>query len=232
MEKNHVIAIDGFSSCGKSTLAKQLAQHLKFAYVDSGAMYRAVTLHFIKNNIDIADLAAVKNSIDTANIEFRNIENNNSIFLNNENISEEIRKMHVSEKVSKVSPIKVVRNALVKQQQKMGETQNIIMDGRDIGTHVFPNATVKLFMTADPNKRAERRHSELIAKQEQVTFDEIFANLKQRDHDDTNRLESPLVCAIDATVIDNTTLTMHEQFDIALDIIESKISSAKIHKFT
>lgn len=222
---NTVIAIDGFSSCGKSTLAKQLAKTLKFAYVDSGAMYRAMTYHFIQNDIDLHDLDAIASCVDTAHIEFRYIDEENRIFLNDQDVSEEIRKMYISEKVSKVSPISCVRKALVNIQQRLGSEHNIVMDGRDIGTQVFPYATVKLFMTADPKKRAERRHAELCSKNEMVSFEEIYTNLAQRDYDDTTRAESPLVCAPDAIVIDNTELSMEEQFNLAFEIIQTATST-------
>ena len=227
MNNNIIIAIDGFSSCGKSTLSKQLAHELNFAYVDSGAMYRAITLHFIKSNIDLDDISAIEEHTNTANLAFKCIDNQNLIFLNEEDVSEEIRMMYVSEKVSRVSPLPVVRRALMEHQQKMGKTSNVIMDGRDIGTKVFPNAHVKLFMTADPKKRAERRFAELSAKGHQVTFEEIMNNLTQRDHDDTTRAESPLICAHDAIVIDNTDLTMEKQFEKALRIIKS-VTGSKI----
>lgn len=219
MEKNFVIAIDGFSSCGKSTLARQLADKLKFAYVDSGAMYRAITLHFLKNNTDLNDSKSIERHTNSANITFKSINNQNVIFLNEEDVSEEIRTMHVSNNVSRVSPHPFVREALVSHQQKIGKASSVIMDGRDIGTRVFPSAHVKLFMTADPAKRAERRFSELTSKGHRVTLDEIYQNLAKRDYDDTTRSESPLVCAEDAIVIDNTHLTMTDQFKIALDII-------------
>ncbi|WP_276091070.1 (d)CMP kinase [Pedobacter sp. JY14-1] len=223
---NTVIAIDGFSSCGKSTLAKQLAKALRFAYIDSGAMYRAVTYHLIANEIDLTDLEAVDENIKLINIEFKYINNENCIFLNGLDVSDEIRKMYVSEKVSKVSPIRSVRKAMVRVQQSLGETCDIVMDGRDIGTQVFPYATVKLFMTADPKIRAERRHAELLSKNELVTLEEIMTNLAQRDYDDTTREESPLICATDAIVIDNTHLSMAQQFDLAMEIIETNRKKA------
>lgn len=222
---NSIIAIDGFSSCGKSTLAKQLASHLRFAYVDSGAMYRALTYHFLHNNVDLRDQDAVQNSISNASIEFSCVENENNIYLNGQDLSLEIRKMYISEKVSKVSPLATVRKAMVELQQAMGAKLDIVMDGRDIGTQVFPYATVKLFMTAEPKKRAERRFAELSLRNEDVSFDEIYTNLAQRDYDDTTREESPLVCAPDAVIIDNTELSMQEQFELALSIIQSKIPS-------
>ena len=223
-QNNYIIAIDGFSSCGKSTLAKQLAKKLKFAYIDSGAMYRAMTIHFLTHSVDIDNEENVEKFVSLANIEFRYINDQNRIFLNNEDVSEEIYRMYISEKVSRISPLPAVRKALVSHQQKMGINQNIIMDGRDIGTQVFPNATVKLFMTADPKKRAQRRFDELTAKDLVVTLEDIFNNLAQRDHDDTTRKESPLECASDAVVIDNTNLTMEEQFAYALNIIMPKLS--------
>ncbi|MGY4383030.1 cytidylate kinase [Pedobacter sp. UYP24] len=220
--QNFIIAIDGFSSCGKSTLAKQLAKHFNYTYVDSGAMYRAITLHFINNNIDLDDEVAIIESVNSADIRFENINGSVSILLNDQDVSEEIREMHVANKVSKISPISAVRTVLVANQQKMATTNNIVMDGRDIGTQVFPFANVKLFMTAEPKKRAERRFSELSGSGKTATLEEVFANLTQRDHDDTTRKESPLVCATDAIVIDNTHLSMDQQFDLALEIIRTK----------
>ena len=228
MEQNFIIAIDGYSSCGKSTLAKQLAHELNFAYVDSGAMYRAITLHFIKNNIDLNDISAIEEHTNSANLTFKYVDNQNLIFLNEEDVSEEIRMMYVSEKVSQVSPLPVVRKSLVDHQQKIGKTSNIIMDGRDIGTKVFPNAHLKLFMTADPKKRAERRYEELHAKGHATTFDEVYNNLAKRDHDDSTRTESPLVCAQNAIIIDNTDLNIEQQFEMVLKIVSSALAERGI----
>ncbi|WP_256003330.1 (d)CMP kinase [Pedobacter deserti] len=223
---NIVVAIDGFSSCGKSTLAKQLATRLGITYVDSGAMYRATTLHFINQKTDIRCEKDVNRSLETAEILFEQSEIGNRIMLNGEDVTWEIRKMYVSEMVSKVSQLTSVRKRLVQLQQALGRQQSIIMDGRDIGTRVFPYAQVKLFMTADPAKRAERRHAELAAKDVDITLDQVLANLTQRDYDDTTRSESPLICAKDAFILDNTNLTLEQQFDIAHGMIEPLLKEA------
>ncbi|RRN77090.1 (d)CMP kinase, partial [Pseudoxanthomonas sp. SGD-10] len=185
MNKNIVVAIDGYSSCGKSTLAKALAKKLHFIYVDSGAMYRAVTLYFLRNNIDLNNKEEVLAALDNIVLNFHSRDYQSHILLNGEEVSEEIRQMPVSENVSAVSAIKEVRQAMVKQQQRMGKSKNIVMDGRDIGTTVFPDAQIKLFMTADSKVRAERRFKELQAKGDNVTLEEIFENLAHRDYLDT-----------------------------------------------
>lgn len=219
MNKNIVIAIDGYSSCGKSTLAKALAKKLNFIYIDSGAMYRAVTLYFLRNDIDLQDADLVKEALNNIHLDFHTLNNQTSIMLNGEDVSKEIRQMHVAEKVSTVSAIKEVRIEMVKQQQRMGKSGSIVMDGRDIGTVVFPDADLKLFMTADPQIRAERRYSELISKGEEVKIEEIFENLAKRDYQDTTRKESPLLQAQDAVVLDNSTISEAEQLEFAIEQI-------------
>jgi len=219
MSKNIVIAIDGYSSCGKSTIAKALAKKLHFIYIDTGAMYRAVTLYFLRNQIDLNDTHAIESALDNIHINFEYRYEKTFVFLNEEDISEEIRQMPVSEKVSQVSAIKAVRTEMVRQQQRMGKSKNIIMDGRDIGTVVFPDATLKFFMTADPQIRAERRYKELINKGEKVSLEEIYANLALRDHQDTTREESPLMQAADAIVLDNSTIDQEMQLEFALSYI-------------
>lgn len=222
MNKNIVIAIDGYSSCGKSTLAKALAKKLNFIYIDSGAMYRAVTLYFLRNDIDLQDADLVKEALNNVHLDFQTLNNQTSIILNGEDVSKEIRQMHVAEKVSTVSAIKEVRIEMVKQQQRMGKSGSIVMDGRDIGTVVFPDADLKLFMTADPQIRAERRYTELISKGEEVNIEEIFENLAKRDYQDTTRKESPLLQAQDAIVLDNSTINEAEQLEFALAQIRLK----------
>ena len=217
MSKNIIVAIDGYSSCGKSTLAKGLAKKLHFIYIDSGAMYRAVTLYFLRNNIDQFDPESVIQALKDIHLNFHSRDYQTHITLNDEEVSEEIRQMPVSEKVSEVSAIKTVRTEMVKQQQRMGKSKNIVMDGRDISTVVFPYAEIKLFMTADPRIRAERRFKELIGKGENVTLEEIFENLAHRDYQDTTRKESPLKRANDAIVLDNTTLNEKQQLEFALE---------------
>nr|WP_294900120.1 (d)CMP kinase [uncultured Pedobacter sp.] len=220
MLKNILVAIDGYSSCGKSTLAKALAKRLHFIYVDSGAMYRAVTLYFLRNNTDLKDHDLIIDALEHIDLNFHSRDYQSHILLNGEEVSEEIRQMPVSENVSLIASIKEVRKAMVRKQQKMGKSKNMIMDGRDIGTTVFPDAQVKLFMTADPKIRAERRYNELIAKGENVSLEEIFDNLAHRDFLDTTREESPLVRAEDAIILDNTNLTEEQQLDFAIEQIK------------
>ena len=220
MKKNLVIAIDGYSSCGKSTLAKALAKQLGFIYIDSGAMYRAVTLYFLRNHIDITDDLKVADALKHIELNFHARDYESHITLNGEEVSEEIRRMPVSEKVSEVSALKEVRREMVKQQQRMGQSKNIVMDGRDIGTAVFPDAGVKIFMTADPKVRAERRFKEISPKNPDITLEEVFENIAHRDYADTTRAESPLVRANDALILDNTNLTPDEQLQFALDKVE------------
>jgi len=216
MNKNIVVAIDGYSSCGKSTLAKALAKRLHFIYVDSGAMYRAVTLYFLRNNIDLNNKQQVIDALKHIHLNFNSRDYDTHITLNDEEVSDEIRQMPVSENVSTVSAIHEVRVEMVKQQQRMGKSKNIVMDGRDIGTAVFPDASVKIFMTADPSVRAERRYKELVVKNPDITLEEVFENLAHRDYQDTTRKESPLIRAKDAIILDNTNLTPDEQLAFAL----------------
>jgi cytidylate kinase len=215
--KKIIITIDGWSSCGKSTLAKQLAKTLGYIYVDSGAMYRAITLYFLRNHIDWSDTAAVKQALKEISLEF--IYNPNSaqseIYLNGENVEYVIRDLVVAEKVSDVAAIKEVRKYAVAQQQKMGKNRGIVMDGRDIGTVVFPDAQLKIFMTADNAVRVERRFAELYEKNPNITIDEVKANLEMRDYIDSHREVSPLRQADDAMLLDNTRLTEKEQFQKA-----------------
>lgn len=220
MSKNIVVTIDGYSSCGKSTLAKALAKKLNFIYIDSGAMYRAVTLFFIRQNIDLRDQQSIIDALNNIQIDFQTSDNQTLISLNSEDVSKEIRQMPVADKVSTVSAIKNVRIEMVKQQQRMGRSGNIVMDGRDIGTVVFPNADLKLFMTADPQIRAERRYNELTLKGEKVNMEEIFENLAKRDYQDTTREESPLIQAQDAVVLDNSHIDETQQLEFALGYIK------------
>jgi len=226
MSNNIVVAIDGYSSCGKSTIAKALAKKLHFIYIDSGAMYRAVTLYFLRNNIDLKDHEQVINALHNIHLNFHSRDYETHIMLNDEEVSEEIRQMPVSENVSAVSAIHAVRVEMVKQQQRMGKSKNIIMDGRDIGTVVFPDAQVKLFMTADPLVRAERRFKELTAKNPDLTLEDVFENLAHRDYADTTRAESPLTRAHDAIILDNTDLTPDEQLQFAIDRITPFLKEA------
>ncbi|MCU0422068.1 MAG: (d)CMP kinase [Bacteroidia bacterium] len=223
------IAIDGYSSCGKSTLAKQLAATLGYSYVDTGAMYRAVTLYFIRNQVDIFHPEQIEQALQHINIAFKinELTSAQETFLNDECIEQEIRvNPRVAGTVSDVSAISEVRRFLVKQQQQMGKNKGIVMDGRDIGTVVFPDAEVKIFVTADPTVRAQRRLEELTDKGQQTTFEEVLANLEKRDYIDSHRQDSPLKKAEDATVLDNSHLSKDEQFNWAMHLIEQKLSSA------
>lgn len=220
-KSNIVVAIDGYSSCGKSTLAKALAEKLRYIYIDTGAMYRAVTLYFLRNNVNTNDVHAIKEALQNIHINFHYENGETSVLLNDEDVSAEIRGMEVSQNVSEISTIKEVRKAMVSQQQRMGRSKNVVMDGRDIGTAVFPEAQLKLFMTADPKIRAERRYNELFGKGESVTMEEVFDNLAHRDYIDTNRKESPLTRAFDAIILDNTSLTPDEQLEFAYQKIKA-----------
>jgi cytidylate kinase len=221
MNKNIVVAIDGYSSCGKSTLAKALAKKLHFIYVDSGAMYRAVTLYFLRNNIDLKDHGQIAKALKQVHLNFHSRDYQTHIMLNDEEVSDEIRLMPVSENVSNVAALHNVRVEMVRQQQRLGKSKNIVMDGRDIGTMVFPEAQVKLFMTADPYVRAERRFKELAPKNPDITLEQVFENLAHRDYQDTTRTESPLVRAKDAIILDNTNLTQEDQLAFAIKKVET-----------
>lgn len=221
--KKIIIAIDGHSSCGKSTLAKALGTALGYTYISTGDMYRAVTLYFIENQIDIGDVEAVKKALKNIRLHFEHDETGNHIHLNGRNVSEEIRKMHVAELVSPVAAIPEVRREMVRQQQEMGRQKGVVMDGRDIGTVVFPDAELKIFLTAEVDERARRRFEELIAKGQSVNFDEIKKNLIERDHIDSTRADSPLKKADDAVVIDNTHLNHEQQLEVALDLVRERV---------
>lgn len=209
---NIIIAIDGYSSCGKSTTAKRVAAKLGYTYIDTGAMYRAVTLYFIQNRISLTNPKEIKQALDNISITFRRGSNGESVtFLNGVNVEQEIRKLYVANKVSEVSAIAEVRHALVVQQQTMGAKKGVVMDGRDIGTVVFPDAHLKVFMTADPTIRAARRQKELLEGGEVVNIEEIMSNIKKRDYIDTTRKESPLRQAPDAILIDTSYMTFEEQ---------------------
>ncbi len=220
--KKIIITIDGWSSCGKSTLAKQLAKALGFVYVDSGAMYRAITLYFLRNNIDWAEKKEVKQALNSINLEFvHNSKSNSSeIFLNGENVEYLIRDLVIAEKVSDVAAIREVREFAVAQQQKMGDKKGIVMDGRDIGTVVFPKAELKIFMTADIAIRVQRRFKELYEKNPNITIEEVMDNLEMRDYIDSHREVSPLRMAKDAIELDNTNLTEEQQFQKAMNLVK------------
>ena len=213
--KKIIVAIDGFSSCGKSTMAKQLAHDVGYIYVDTGAMYRAVSLFCMRNGwMDefFMDEEKIAKNVSNLHLEFKlNDEGKAEIYLNGENIEHAIRTLEVSNGASRVSTLAAVRKELVRQQQLMGATKGIVMDGRDIGTVVFPKAELKIFLTALPEIRAQRRMDELLAKGEHVSYDEVLANVKERDDRDQNRKESPLKQASDAILIDNSNMTIEEQ---------------------
>lgn len=224
MDKKITIAIDGFSSTGKSTLAKQLANHLGYVYVDTGAMYRAVTLFAMQNDyitFDFFDKQTLVNSLSLINLQFKfNADLGYAeMFLNDVNVETEIRTIEVSNFVSKVAEVSQVRAKLVEQQQKMGDGKGIVMDGRDIGTVVFPNAELKIFMTASPETRAQRRSDELQSKGQNVSYEAVLKNVQERDYIDTHRDDSPLVKAEDAKEIDNSHLTREEQFEAVLKLV-------------
>jgi cytidylate kinase len=225
MAKKIIITIDGWSSCGKSTLAKQLAKDLNYVYIDSGAMYRAITLYFLRNHTDWTDAKEVKEALTNTHLHFEyNAKSAQSeIFLNDENVEYVIRDLVIAEKVSDVAAIAAVRTFAVAQQQKMGTKKGIVMDGRDIGTTVFPNAELKIFMTADISVRVTRRYKEMFDKNPNITIEEVKSNLEMRDYIDSHREVSPLRKADDAIVIDNTNLTEKEQLEYALQLVNKHI---------
>jgi cytidylate kinase len=227
MKQKIIIAVDGYSSCGKSTLAKQLSKELKYIYADSGAMYRAITLYFLRNSISLTDKTQIKQALKNIYLEFifDATAGNTNIYLNDENVELLIRDMIISEKVSEVSTIREVREFAVQQQQNIGRNKGIVMDGRDIGTTVFPDAELKIFMTADIAVRVERRFKELFAINPRITIEEVKQNLEMRDYIDSNRKVSPLKKAGDAIVLDNTNLTMAQQLKLALQWAHEKISA-------
>lgn len=223
-----IITIDGWSSCGKSTLARQLAEKLQYVYIDTGAMYRAITLFFIREHLDWAKAQDVHKALENIELEFvyNASSGKNEMVLNGENVEYMIRDMVVAEKVSEVAAIKEVREFAVDQQRKMGAGKGIVMDGRDIGTTVFPNAELKIFMTADNTVRVERRFKEMFDKNPNVTIEEVKSNLELRDYIDSNREVSPLRKADDAVVLDNTSLTPTEQLALALKWAKERMPQA------
>lgn len=223
------IAVDGFSSCGKSTLARELAKALNYIFIDSGAMYRAVALYFLKNQIPYngpdSSLQLIEDTLEKINIDFvYNPETGTQqTLLNGENVEGEIRKMYVADQASKISMVSAVRRHLVKKQQDKGKSGGIVMDGRDIGTVVFPHAELKLFMTADPKVRARRRQLELEAKGIIQDLESIQKSLEDRDYQDSHREDSPLRKADDAITIDNSNLNKDEQFELVLKLVREKL---------
>lgn len=227
MGKKIIIAIDGFSSCGKSTLAKAMAKALEYVFVDTGAMYRAIALYFLRNNIAFNDTVSIEAALHSIELRFKynSLSQKSDMYLNGENVEQEIREMQVSQKVSEVASIAAVRDFAVAQQQAMGSDKGIVMDGRDIGTVVFPKAELKLFVTADPTIRLERRYQELLQTNPAILKEEVAANLQQRDLMDSTRAHSPLKQAEDAMVLDNTNLDRAQQFELAMQWAMEKIKT-------
>lgn len=223
--KNIIITIDGYSSCGKSTLAKALAAELNYVFIDSGAMYRAITLYFLRNHIDWNNSKEVINALKNISLEFvySSETDISEIWLNDENVEWLIRDMVVAENVSEVSAVKEVREFAVAQQQRMGLDKGIVMDGRDIGTTVFPNAELKIFLSADPSVRVERRFKELLSKNPHITIDEVKHNLEMRDYIDSNREFSPLRKAEDAIELDNSNLSIKDQLKVVLKLAKERM---------
>lgn len=229
MNKKITIAIDGFSSTGKSTLAKQVAKELGYVYVDTGAMYRAVTYYAMLNNLVSEDFLDKENLVSQLSkiqlqFQFNPALGFAEMYLNGENVEQAIRTIEVSRNVSRIAEISQVRAKLVEQQQAMGKNKAIVMDGRDIGTVVFPDAELKLFMNASAETRAQRRFDELLEKGQSVTFEEVLQNVQQRDYIDTHREDSPLVKANDAIEIDNSAMTKKEQFELVMRLVNEKLS--------
>jgi CMP/dCMP kinase len=223
MNKKLIIAIDGYSSCGKSTLAKQLAKVLNYTYIDSGSMYRGIALYLLENSVDINNHDKIIDALDHIDLRFDTENNQNNLLLNGENVEAKIRTPQIAQLVSPIATVGEVREKAVALQQLMGKDRGIVMDGRDIGTTVFPDADLKIFMTAEISIRSHRRYSEMIAKNTPQSLTEVEANLIQRDHIDSNRTISPLRKADDAMILDNSMLTMEEQLNIALDWVNEFI---------
>jgi CMP/dCMP kinase len=220
-----IVAIDGYSSCGKSSTAKGAAAHLNYAYIDTGAMYRAVTHYFIEHHISLTDTKEINKALDNISIEFRrNKFGENQTYLNGLNVEKEIRKLYIANKVSEVSTLADVRHAMVAQQRKMGSKGGIVMDGRDIASVVYPEAELKIFMTAESYIRAQRRQAELMEKGEIMSIEEVQANLEKRDHIDTTREESPLIQVADAEIIDTSYMTLDEQIEMVCILADEAIS--------
>lgn len=227
--KKITIAIDGYSSTGKSTVAKQLADYLGYVYVDSGAMYRAVALYAMQNDIiskDHFDIEKLKDSLSSIELKFikESSWNKAHIFLNGKDVENEIRNLQVSDFVSPIATVHDVRVKLVAQQQQMGLERGVVMDGRDIGTVVFPNAELKIFMNASSQQRAERRYKELVTRGDTVSFNDVLKNIEERDHMDTTRKDSPLIKAADAIEINNSDMNIEDQFQTVLQLAKDRIA--------
>jgi CMP/dCMP kinase len=223
--KKIIIALDGYSACGKSTTAKLVASRLGYGYIDTGAMYRATALYFHEHYVHLTNPIAIAKALDEINITFHFNEKTlrNETYLNGLNVEDEIRKMYISNMVSEVSAVPEVRKIMTAYQRKLAKKRGVVMDGRDIGTNVFPDAELKIFMVADMHVRAARRQLELLEKKQVVDLDEILENLKKRDLLDTTRTEGPLLQAADAYVVDTTYVTLEEQVDYILELVASKI---------
>ncbi|TRO63281.1 (d)CMP kinase [Christiangramia sabulilitoris] len=229
MDKKITIAIDGFSSTGKSTVAKRLAKELEYVYVDTGAMYRAVTLYMMRklfvSNDHVNEEAIIRHlPFINLHFEYNDVLGYGEMYLNGENVEKEIRYLEVSQQVSKVSAIPQVRKMLVKQQQEMGKSKGVVMDGRDIGTVVFPDAELKIFMTASTEHRAQRRYDELMDRGDEISYEDVLQNVKDRDYMDSTRDDSPLIKADDAIEFDNSNYGKEEQFQKVLEVTKKKIT--------
>lgn len=229
MSKKIIIAIDGYSSCGKSTLAKALARRLNYNFIDTGAMYRAITLYFIRKNVHLDDPASVEEALANIHLrfEFNEEKGRSDIHLNDENVEQFIREMTIAQKVSEVAAIKAVRVFAVEQQQSMGRERGVVMDGRDIGTVVFPEAELKIFMTADIEVRVKRRYLEMQEQHQNISIEDVVNNLQMRDYIDSNREESPLRQAEDARTLNNSDMSPEQQLTLALKWVEEVLEMQK-----
>ena len=217
--KNLIVAIDGPAGSGKSTIAKLLAKKYNLTYIDTGAMYRMITLYLLENNIDISDLKEIERVLNTVNLDMQG----DKFFLDNVDVSTKIREKRINDNVSKVASIKIVRSNLVDLQRKISNNKDVILDGRDVGTVIFPNAQVKIFLIASPEERARRRYNEFLEKKTEITYDEVLKSIKERDHIDSTRDESPFVKADDAIELDSTNLTIED----VINFISKEIEKAK-----
>jgi CMP/dCMP kinase len=232
MNKKINIAIDGYSSCGKGTLAKHMARELNYIFIDSGAMYRAVTLYFLRNGIDLNNSEQIEEALKNIDIHFNYNPHTEfyESYLNGVNVEKDIRTMEIANSVSAVSAIPQVRRFLVNQQQKIGKNKGVVMDGRDIGTVVFPDAELKIFMTASSDIRAQRRFNELQNSGSNVTYDEVLENLQKRDHMDSTRADSPLKMAEDARVLDNSNISKEDQAKVALAWVKEILNGSTANR--
>ena len=217
---NTIVAIDGPAGSGKSTIAKLIAKKFNFTYIDTGAMYRMITLYLLENNIDFDDLKEIEKILNTVNLDMQG----DKFYLNNVDVTTKIREKRINENVSKVASIKIVRSNLVDLQRKVSNNKNVILDGRDVGTVIFPNAQVKIFLIASPEERARRRYNEFLEKKTEITYDEVLKSLKERDYIDSTRKESPLKKADDAIELDTTNLTIEDVINFIAKEIEKNIN--------